>query len=95
MDSDGIIEGSRSWRSASHQEHTKDGVTTSVNNETVIGVIHPQTCEIGLAEVGETGSYHGRYLDNGTIELLLVESGNTALAIRNTYRCQYTHRLNR
>ena len=88
VDSDGVIEGSRSWSSASHQGHTKEGVTTSGDTETVIGVIHPQTCEIGLAEFGETGSYRGRYLANGTIDLLLIESGDAPLAIRNTYRRQ-------
>ena len=88
VDSDGVIEGSRSWSSASHQGHTKDGDTTSGDTETVIGVIHPQTCEIGLAEFGETGSYRGRYLANGTIDLLLIESGDAPLATRNTYRRQ-------
>ena len=88
VDSDGVIEGSRSWSSASHQGHTKDGVATSGDTETVIGVIHPQTCEIGLAEFGETGSYRGRYLGDGAIDLLLIESGEAPLAIRNTYRRQ-------
>ena len=88
VDSDGVIEGSRSWTSASHRGHTKDGVTTSGDTETVIGVINPQTCEIGLAEFGESGTYRGRHLANGTIDLLLIQSGDAPVAIRNTYRRQ-------
>ena len=88
VDPDGVIEGSRSWSSASHQGHTKDGVTTNGDTETVIGVIHPQTCEIGLAEFGESGIYRGRYLADGTIDLLLIESGEAPLALRMTYRLQ-------
>ena len=40
----------------------------------LIGVIHPQTCEIGLAEFAETDSYQGRYRADGAIELLLSQS---------------------
>ena len=86
VDSDGVIEGSRSWRSSSHQGHTEHGETTSGDTESVIGVIHPETCDIGLAEFGETGTYRGRYLNNGAIDLLLIESGKAPLALRNTYR---------
>ena len=86
VDSDGVIEGSRSWRSSSHQGHTEHGETTSGDTESVIGVIHPETCDIGLAEFGETGTYRGQYLNNGAIDLLLIESGKAPLALRNTYR---------
>ena len=88
VDSDGVITGSRSWSSSSHQGHTKDGTTTNGDTEAVIGVIHPQTCEIGLAESGETGTYSGRYRVDGTIELLLIQSGEAPVVIRNTYRRQ-------
>ena len=54
----------------------------------MIGVIHPQTCEIGLAESGETGTYSGRDRVDGTIELLLIQSGEAPVVIRNTYRRQ-------
>ena len=90
VDNDGVIEGSLRWSSSSHQGHTKEGELTSSDTENVIGLIHPQTCEIGLAEYGETGSYRGRYRADGAIELLLIQSGEAPVVIRNTYRRQTT-----
>jgi hypothetical protein len=48
-----------------------------------IAVIHPPTCEIGLAEFSETGSYQARYRSDGAIELLQIQSDAAPVVIRN------------
>jgi hypothetical protein len=85
VDSDGVIRGERGWSSESHKGHKADGTPTGSEKETVLGVIDPQDCEIGLAEKGETGIYRGRLLQDGSIDLILIASGDYPLAIRNRY----------
>jgi hypothetical protein len=48
-------------------------------------VIHPQISEIVLAKFAETGSYQGRYRADGAIELLLIQSDEAPVVIRNTH----------
>jgi len=38
-----------------------------------------------LAEYGESGTYRGRLLPDGSIDLVLVESGGLPVVIRNHY----------
>ena len=88
VDRDGVISGERTWSSKTHQGYTIDGTATNSDKEPVIGVIDPADCEIGLAEKGETGSYRGRLLSDGSIDLILIDSGDAPLAIRNRYERQ-------
>jgi hypothetical protein len=75
----------RGWASESHKGHKADGTPTSGEKEPVLGVIAPQDCDIGRAEKGETGIYRVRLLPDGSIDVILIASGDYPLAIRNRY----------
>lgn len=85
VDKDGVINGKRSWESTTHSGHEQDGSVTNGDTEKVIGVLDPFDCEIGLAEYGESGTYRGRLLPDGSIDLVLIESGEFPVVIRNHY----------
>ncbi len=85
VDADGIISGKRSWESSAHFGHEEDGSVANGDTEKVIGILDPLDCEIGLAEYGESGTYRGRLLPDGSIDLVLVESGALPVVIRNHY----------
>lgn len=86
VDTDGVITGERSWESTIHSGHTKDGQITKSDSEKIIGVIDPYSCQIGMAEFEESGNYNGRLLNDGSIELVLVQSGERPVVIRNHYK---------
>ena len=86
VDVDGVINGTRSWESQTHSGHTDDGRLTKSQVEKIIGVIDPFDCEIGLAEYDEPGTYRGRLLPDGSIDIILVQSGKQPVAIRNHYK---------
>ena len=86
VDNDGVISGTRSWESATNPGHTEDGKLTKAHDEKVIGVLDPFDCEIGLAEYNELGIYRGRLMPDGSIDIILIESGKRPVAIRNHYK---------
>ena len=86
VDNDGVITGTRSWESPTHSGHTDDGKVTKAHAEKIIGVVDPFDCEIGLAEYDEPGIYRGRLLPDGSIDMILLQSGNKPVAIRNHYK---------
>lgn len=86
VDNDGVISGTRSWESATNPGHTEDGKLTKAQAERIIGVVDPFDCEIGLAEYNEPGSYRGRLMQDGSIDIILIQSGKRPVAIRNHYK---------
>ena len=86
VDVDGVINGTRSWESQAHSGHTDDGRLTKSHVEKIIGVVDPFDCEIGLAEYDEPGTYRGRLLPDGAIDIILVQSGTHPVVIRNHYK---------
>ena len=86
VDNDGVISGTRSWESATDSGHTEDGKLTKAHVEKVIGVVDPFDCEIGLADINEPGSYRGRLMQDGSIDIILIQSGKRPVAIRNHYK---------
>ena len=86
VDNDGVISGTRSWESKTNAGHKEDGTLTKSHVEEIIGVVDPFDCEIGLAEYDEDGSYRGRLMPDGSIDIILVQSGKRPVAVRNHYK---------
>jgi len=86
VDADGVFSGERSWSSDRHSGHSKDGTIIKGDKEKVIGVIDPNDCQIGIAEFGESGNYNGRLLPDGSIDLILIQSGAKPVVMRNLYQ---------
>ena len=86
VDADGVFSGERSWSSERHSGHSMDGTLTKGDTEKIIGVIDPNDCQIGIAEFGESGHYNGRLQPDGSIDLILVQSGTKPVVMRNQYQ---------
>ena len=86
VDADGVFSGERSWSSERHSGHSKNGAITKGDTEKIIGVINPKNCQIGIAEFGESGHYNGQLLFDGSIDLILVQSGDKPVVMRNRYQ---------
>ena len=86
VDTDGVITGERSWESTIHSGHTNDGKATKSDTEQIIGIIDPYSCRIGMAEFNDSGNYTGQLLNDGSIELLLIQAGKRPVVIRNHYK---------
>ena len=80
VDKDGVIAGSYSWETSEGHGNDSTGEKVQTDSEKIIGVIDPRDCEVGLAETSESGSFRGRLLSDGKIELILIEPGEHPVA---------------
>ena len=75
VDEIGVISGKYSWKASDGFGNKINGQKVQEDSENVIGVFDPRDCEIGLAETAENGSFRGRLLSDGKIDLILIEPG--------------------
>ena len=80
VDESGIITGTYAWETSDGHGNDSTGKKVQEDSEAVIGVFDSRDCEIGLAETNESGSFRGRLLPDGKIDLILIEPGDHPVA---------------
>mgnify|MGYP004209948817 FL=1 len=72
VDESGVITGTYAWETSDGHGNDSTGKKVQEDSEAVIGVFDSRDCEIGLAETNESGSFRGRLLPVGKIDLILI-----------------------